>query len=606
MRLPLRLALPLALLCGADSLHAQVDARMLRFPAVSADRIAFVYAGDVWVAPRGGGTAERLTSARGEESFPRFSPDGSQVAFSGNYDGNIDLFVIPTLGGEARRITHHPAADRMVEWARDGRSLLFASSMTSEKDRFNKLFLVSTNGGLPRQLPMPYGEFGAVSPDGKWLVYTPSTIDFRTWKRYRGGWLQDLWLYDLEKNTARKLTDGKANYSQPMWHGSTLYFLSDRGANERNNIWAMELKEGAPSSPRQVTSFDEYDVRFPSIGPNDIVFENGSRPFLLDLPTDKPHEVKLTVVTDLATLRPRTVNVAKRMDSWSISPTGKRAVIGARGDVFTLPAEEGVVRNLTASSGVAERTPMWSPDGRWIAYFSDRTGEYELTVRPADGTGQERTVTKLGTGFRYTPFWSPDSRLVAFVDQAMRIHVVDVASGADKVVDKANYYSHGELSNWVPSWTADSRWLAYARDLPSGRSAIFIYDARSGVTTQATSGFYSAYRPAFDRDGKYLYYLSNRELTPVYSDYDNSWTYPNSTQIMAAPQRADVASPVSPKDDEETGQASGDTTVANDRSNRWCGWVGRPKRSSHASPSPPASLRSAHLRQPWQNSRRNR
>ena len=248
--------LALALALGPGALHAQVDARMLRFPAVSADRIAFVYAGDVWVVPKAGGTAARLTSARGEETFPRFSPDGSQVAFSGDYDGNIDVYVIPTLGGEARRVTHNPAPDRMIEWTPDGKSLLLASSMTSEKDRFNKLFLVPTGGGLPRQLPMAYGEFGALSPDGRWLAYTPSTIDFRTWKRYRGGWMQDLWLFDLQTGAARKLTDGKANYSQPMWHGSTLYFLSDRGSDLRNNIWKMELTGGNPSDMRQVTSFD--------------------------------------------------------------------------------------------------------------------------------------------------------------------------------------------------------------------------------------------------------------------------------------------------------------------------------------------------------------
>jgi tricorn protease len=554
MRHSLPGAAAFALLLGAVSappLSAQVDARMLRYPAVSADRIAFVYAGDVWVVPTSGGTAARLTSARGEESFPRFSPDGSQVAFTGNYDGNLDVYVIPTLGGEARRITHHPAPDLVNGWTPDGKSLLVASSMTSEKDRFDKLFLVSAAGGLPKVLPMPYGDFGAISPDGKQIAYTPSTTDFRTWKRYRGGWMQDIWLFDLEKGTARKLTDGKANYTQPMWHGSTLYFMSDRGANERNNLWAMNPAE--PSQLRQVTSFDEYDVRFPSIGPSDIVFENGGRLYVMPLADEKPHEVKVNVVTDLATLRPHTVNVGRRIDSWWISPTGKRALVEARGDVFTLPAEEGVVRNLTASSGVAERSPAWSPDGKWVAYFSDRTGEYELAVRPADGTGSERTVTRLGAGFRYHPFWSPDSKKVAFIDQAMKIHVTEVASGADKVVDKANYYTHGALAGWRPSWSPDSRWLAYERDLPSRRQAIFLYDGRSGEAKQATSDFYSANSPAFDPDGKYLYYLSDRAMTPVYGSYEGTWTYPNATQVLVATLRSDIASPIAPKDDEDPG-----------------------------------------------------
>ncbi len=558
MRLSLRLAGPLALLLGAAvaavprPASAQVDARMLRYPAISADRIAFVYAGDVWVVPKAGGTAERLTSAKGEEMLPRFSPDGAQVAFSGNYDGNVDLYVIPTLGGEARRVTHHPATDLMNEWTADGKSLLFASSMTSEKDRFNKLFLVPAAGGLPKQLPMPYGDFGAFSPDGKYLVYTPSTVDFRTWKRYRGGWMQDLWLFDLQKGTARKLTDGQANYTQPMWHGATLYFMSDRGANERNNIWAMNPLEASPK-PRQVTSFDEYDVRFPSIGPSDMVFENGGRVYVMPLADEKPHEVRINVVTDLATLRPRTVSVAKWVTGGGISPTGKRAVLEARGDIFTLPAEEGVVRNLTNSSGVAERFPAWSPDGKWVAYFSDRTGEYELTVRPADGTGSERTVTKLGPGFRYHPFWSPDSKKIAFIDQAMRIHVVDVADGGDRMVDRASYYSHGALMGWEPSWSPDSRWLAYDKDLPSRRQVVMLLDTRSGETKQATSDFYSATNPSFDPDGKYLYFLSQRAMTPVYGDYEGTWTYANATQVLAAPLRPDVASPVAPKDDEDPG-----------------------------------------------------
>ncbi|HET9983748.1 MAG TPA: PDZ domain-containing protein [Longimicrobiales bacterium] len=538
------------LLACAAPLRAQVDARMLRYPAVSADRIAFVYAGDVWVVPKSGGTADRLTSARGEESFPRFSPDGSRLAFTGNYDGNQDVYVVPALGGTAERITHHPAPDRMVGWYPDGTALLVASSMTSEKDRFNKLFKVPAAGGLPQQLPMPYGEFGAISPDGKSIAYTPATLDFRTWKRYRGGWMQDIWLYDLVAGTARKLTNGGGNYTQPMWHGSTLYFVSDRGANQRNNLWALDTKGG---TMRQVTDFADYDVRFPSIGPSDIVFEQGDRLFLLDLATEKYHEVKVDVVTDLASLRPRAARVAKLIASAGISPTGKRAVFGARGDVFTVPAENGIVRDVTNTSGAAERSPAWSPDGRWIAYWSDRTGEYELTVRPADGTGAERTVTKLGAGFRYAPYWSPDAKKIAYVDQAMRIHVVDVATGADQAVDQASYYSHGALAQWQPSWSPDSRWLAYDRDLPSRRQAIFLYDTRAGgKPLQATSGFYTAAQPAFDPDGKYLYFLSDRHFAPAYSALDNSFIYPNATVIMAAPLRPDVPTPIAPKDDEET------------------------------------------------------
>ncbi len=558
MRTPARISLPpclLALLLPA-SLAAQVDARMLRMPAVSADRIGFVYAGNVWIVPKSGGTAARLTTAPGEESFPRFSPDGATLAFSGNYDGNEDVYTIPAVGGVAARVTHHPAPDRMVEWSPDGKQLLFASSMTSEKDRFNKLFLVPRAGGLPRALPMPYGEFGALSPDGARIAYTPGTRDFRTWKRYRGGLMQDIWLFDLKAGTARKLTDGQANYTSPMWHGSTLYFLSDRGPDERYEIWAMDPAGG---TMRQVTDLAYYDVRFPSIGPSDIVFEAGGRLYLLDLATEKTHEVKIDVVTDLASLRPRVENVGHSIESYWLSPTGKRALLEARGDVFTVPEKDGVVRDLTATSGVAERSPSWSPDGKSVAYWSDRSGEYELALRPADGTGAERTATHLGAGFRYHPWWSPDSRRVAFIDQAMKIHVLDVPSGRDRVIDHANYYTHGAAAGWRPSWSADSRWLAYQRDLPSRREAVFLYDTRGGTPAQATSGFYSASSPVFDPEGKYLYYLSNQDMAPVYSSYDGTWVYPNATVIMAASLRPDIRSPIAPKDDEEKAAADSAT-----------------------------------------------
>ena len=316
-----------------------------------------------------------------------------------------------------------------------------------------------------------------------------------------------------------------------------------------------------------------------------MVFEDGGRLYVMDLASEKSHEVKVNVVTDLATLRPRMVNVAGRIDSWGLSPSGKRAVIEARGDVFTLPAEEGVVRDLTNSSGVADRSPTWSPDGKWVAYWSDRTGEYELTVRPADGTGAERTVTRMGPGFRYTPFWSPDSKRIAFIDQAMRMHVLDVASGADRVIDHANYFSQGPLSTWTPSWSPDSRWLAYTNDLASQRLVVRLYDSRTGDVKQATSGFYSSFAPAFDPDGKYLYFLSNRGLSPVYSDYDNSWSYPNSTQVMASALRPDVASPLAPKDDEEGAASDSAKPAASGTGKKDAGKDGK-KDAAPAAPKP--------------------
>ena len=362
----------------ASTASAQIDARMLRFPDVSDTRIAFVYAGDIWIVDKAGGVASRLSTPAGEESFPRFSPDGSRIAFSGNYDGNVDIYVVPSNGGSTERLTYHPMPDRMLEWYADGESILFASWMSSEKNRFRKLYRVAASGGLAERLPVPYGEFGAVSPDGGTLAYMPISRDFRTWKRYRGGMAPEIWLFDLEDYSSRNISQSLANDGHPMWHGETLYFLSDRDENKRHNIWAYDLGSG---EARQVTRFEEFDVRFPAIGPSELVFEAGGRLYLLDLATDQYREVRVDVVTDRSTLKPRTEQVASLVQSGDVSPNGKRAVFEARGDVFTVPAEKGFVRNLTRASGTAERSPAWSPDGRWIAYWSDRGGEYELVLQ---------------------------------------------------------------------------------------------------------------------------------------------------------------------------------------------------------------------------------
>ncbi len=525
-----------------------IDARMMRFPDVSSTQIAFVYAGDIWVAPKTGGTAMRLSSPRGEESFPRFSPDGTQLAFSANYDGNVDIYVVPSTGGLPRRLTFHGDLDRMLEWYPDGKSILFATPRTSEKDRFNQLYKISATGGLPQKLPVPYGEFGSISPDGKTLAYVPLSVDFRTWKRYRGGMNPAIWLFNLETFAAKNITGNEAANSLPMWHGTTLYFLSDRDKNRRANIWAFDTQK---NSFRQITHFEEFDTHFPNIGPEDIVFENGGRLYLLNLATEKFSEVRIQVLTDRATLKPRLADVSKSAREPDISPSGKRVAFEARGEIFTVPAEHGVVRNLTRSSGVAERFPAWSPDGKTIAYFSDRTGEYELTVRPADGSGTEKVLTKLGPGFRYRPFWSPDSKKIAFIDQAMRIHLHNLESQETQVIGKQLWFYQDELSHFKVAWSRDSRWLAYAQDLESQHTAIALYDTKNRQQHLVTSGYYEDDRPAFDPDGKYLFYCSGRDFTPVYSDLDDTWIYPNTHQLVAVPLRKDVASPLAPRNDDE-------------------------------------------------------
>jgi len=538
------------LLQAQPSPPTTLNARLMRYPAVSATQIAFVYAGDIWLAPKTGGLATRLSSPRGEESFPRFSPDGLWLAYSANYDGNTDIYVVSVHGGVPRRLTYHGAADRMLGWYPDGRSILFASMRNSYKDRFHQLFKISAEGGLPEQLPLPYGEFGSIAPDGKTLAYIPISVDFRTWKRYRGGMNPDIWLFNLETYAAKNITKNVANDSQPMWHDSTLYFLSDRDKSKHQNIWAYETKTG---KFRQVTTFTEFDVTFPSIGPNDLIFENGGKLYLLDLATEQTREVNIQVVTDLATLKPRLENAAGLLSHPGISPTGKRAVFSARGDIFTVPAEHGVVRNLTRTPGVAERHPTWSPDGKNIAYFSDKTGEYELTIRPADGSGQETTLTRLGPGFRYTPWWSPDSRKIVFIDKAMRIHLHDLDQKKTTEIDRLFWAYQRELAAFRVSWSSDSRWVAYAGEAENQYSCIVVYDTAQNKRHQLTSGFYNDDMPVFDPAGKFLYYRSGRTFHPVYSAIDSTWIYPNTQNLIAVPLRKNIPSPLAPRNDEETG-----------------------------------------------------
>ncbi len=551
MKHPLSRTAPLllSLLLSAGAASAQVDARMFRYPAVSATQIAFVYAGDIWLVPKAGGSAVRLSSPPGEESFPRFSPDGTKLAYSADYDGNLDVYVIAVSGGTPVRLTHHPMPDRVIGWHPDGKRVLFASGRESGRQRYNQFYLVGLEGGLPEKLPVPYGEFGTFSPDAKQFVYMPMSQDFRNWKRYRGGWAPDLWLFDLQTHQARNITHNPANDAQPMWHDHTIYFLSDRGTNERNNIWAQDLSTG---NAREVTHFTDFDITFPSIGPDAIVFQAGGRLYRMDLPSEKLSEVTVHVVTDESTLRQRTARAEKLIVNASVSPAGRRAAFEARGNLMTVPAEHGPVVDLTRTSGVAHRYPRWSPDGKTIAYWSDKTGEYELTLHPAEVSGPEETITSIGAGFRYRPMWSPDSKTIAFIDQAMRIHICNIETHRVTDVDQSpDWIDHGALETFTLSWSPDSRWLTYSRPTESGNDAIFLYDTKAGKLHQATSGYLNDRQPVFDPEGKYLFYASDRVFDPVYGAFDNSWTYANPTQVVAVPLRTDVKSPLAALNDSE-------------------------------------------------------
>ena len=542
------LACLLALFLGVSA-SAQTDARMLRQPAVSGNQIAFVYAGDIWLVAKEGGMAHRLSSPAGEESFPRFSPDGSWLAFTGNYDGNADIYSIATAGGQVHRLTHHPAADRMIQWYPDGQHVLFASTMQSERKRYSQFFRVSAKGGFPEKLPLAYGEFGSLSPDARWLAFTPKSREFRTWKRYRGGTAADVWLFNLTTLESTNISSHPAHDGVPMWHERSIYFLSDRGSQQRRNIWKYDQDQDQLS---QVTHFADFDIHFPSIGPEDIVFEAGGQLHLLSLATEQHHPVDIQVVTDRATLKPRHEKVADLIASYAVSPSGKRVIVEARGELFSLPAEHGATLNLTRSSGVAERYPAWSPDGRFIAYWTDRSGEYELAVRSTDRANKEETLTNFGPGYRYQLFWSPNSEKLVFIDNTMAIQVFDRETKTTTEIDQDRWKFHGELTDTRFDWSADSRWLAYDRILRNGKRAVFLYDTKDNKSHQVTTGFYDDWSPTFDPDGNYLFLFTERQFEPSYASLQPTWIYANSTQIAAVSLRKDVASPLAPRNDEES------------------------------------------------------
>ncbi|MFQ6114934.1 MAG: PDZ domain-containing protein, partial [bacterium] len=469
--------------------------------------------------------------------------------FSGNYDGNTDVYVIPAQGGTARRLTHHPEADLVVDWYPGGKSILYRSRMYSPSRRFNRFFRQSIEGGMPETLPVPYGELGSFSPDGNRIAFQFISREFRTWKRYRGGMASDLWLYDFVNNTSEKITEFAGTDAVPMWHQNTIYFLSDRDDRKKLNIWAYDIDT---KEVRQVTDFTKYDVKWPSLGPDAIIFENGGKLHLLDLASETSKPISVKVPADLPEVRAQLKDVFKNIQDFSLSPSGKRALFEARGEIFTVPEKHGSVRNLSNTSGVAERFPVWSPDGKHVAYFSDRTGEYELYLRSGDGKGKERQITTDGAAFRYSPVWSPDSKRIAFSDKTGSLFVLSIGDRTPKFVDKDDWSRIGAYA-----WSPDSRWLAYSKSMPNTQRAIFIYDTAQNKIHQVTSDYYEDMSPVFDPEGKYLFFYSNRTFTPVYGDMDATWIYPNSSNIYAAALRKDVKSPLAPRSDEELGEDEG-------------------------------------------------
>ena len=532
---------------------------LFRQPTLSRTHVVFHYAGDLWKVSREGGEAQRLTAGSGQETNPQFSPDGQWIAFSGDYDGNTDVFVIPASGGVPRRLTWHPGPDLVQGWTRDGKAILFRSPRNSYS-RFGRLFTMPLDGVYPTELPLHMAEEASYSPDGTQLAYVPVARAFGTWKRYRGGRATPIWIARLADSSIEKLPRDNWNDFNPMWIGTTIYFLSDR--NGPATLFAYETKTRSVSELLPNTGFE---IKNAAAGPDAIVYEQFGGLYLFDLKSKKARRLEIRLQGDMPEVRPRIEKLASRINTAMISPTGARALFEARGEILTVPFEKGDCRNLTQTPGVAERDPAWSPDGKWIAYFSDASGEYELHLRDHTGKGEPR-VFRLDAhpSFYYSPTWSPDSKKIAFGDKKLNVRYLDLETGKTVTVDRDRFDGPRRVDH--VAWSPDSKWLTYTTQLENTLRAVFVYSLQSGTSHQITDGMSDAYLPVFDRDGKHLYFLAstNTGLTLGWRDM-SSFMRPVTSNVYVVVLRKDLPSPLAPESDEEKADAPAEKNDKSDK-----------------------------------------
>ena len=544
----------LAVVFISSAVFAGRQARVLRFPAINGNRIVFTWSGDLYTVSSKGGVARRLTGYEGFEMFARFSPDGKSIAFTGQYDGNTEVYLMPAGGGVPRRLTHtatlgrDDVSDRMgpnnivMAWTNDGADIVFRSRMRSYNSFNGQLYSVSKGGGLSEELPLPRGGFCSFSPDDKKMAYNRIFREFRTWKRYRGGMADDIWVYDFQTKKVENITDNPAQDIIPMWSGEKIYFLSDRDKNKRMNLFAYDLKT---KKTKKLTDFADFDIKFPSLGKKAIVFEYGGYIYRYDLAGGKCKKVAIYIQEDMAGGRGGIVGVADKVTNYEISPDGKRALFGARGDVFTVPAKHGSVRNLTGTPGVHERNSIWSPDGKWIAYISDATGEDEIYIRAQDGTSKAMRITKNAETYKYRIAWSPDSRKILWAGKRLRLRFVSVPGGQITQVEKSE---NGEFRDY--SWSPDSRWIVYVRPEKDRMNKVCLYSLKQKKSFELTDGWYSVSDPIFSADGRFIFFESNRDFNPIYSRTEWNHAYQDMSRIYLLTLAKETASPFKYESDE--------------------------------------------------------
>ncbi|HYL63014.1 MAG TPA: PDZ domain-containing protein [Candidatus Methylomirabilis sp.] len=518
---------------------------LLHHPTLNATQIVFVYADDLWTVARSGGEAQRLTAGNGVASRPVFSPDGKEIAFTGDYDGNADVYVIPATGGTPKRLTYHPAVDEVLGWTRDGKSILFASNRNSYS-RFSQLFTISREGGFPSELPLPMGAEGSYSPDGKEFAYVPLDHAFEIWKRYAGGRTSPIWIATLADSSIAKLPRENSNDFNPMWVGDRIYFLSDR--NGPMSLFSYDRKSQNISP---ALKNDGLDFKYASAGPDAIVIEQFGAIWLYDLKTGAAHKVDIRISAELPQLRPRYENVANRIRNADVSPTGVRAVFEARGEILTVPAEKGDIRNLTNTPGADERYPAWSPDGTRIAYFSDESGEVALHIKNQSGQGETEKID-LGTpgSFFFFPTWSPDSKQIAYTDKRLNLWYVDLEKKTPVKVFHDRFTGPQQI--FQASWSPDSKWLAYTQQGVSHMRSVFLYSLDTGKSERVTDGMSDSFSPVFDKSGKYLYLLSSTDAGPLMDASMLSYDRPVTSSVYIVVLSRDLPSPLAPESDEES------------------------------------------------------
>ncbi len=527
------------------------ESRLLRFPTVGKDKIIFSYAGDLYSVEKNGGVARKLTNDIGYEMFPKISPDGKFVAFSAQYDGNTEVYTMDANGGIPTRLTYTPTlnrddvSDRMgpnniVMCWKNNSEIVFRSRMNSFNDWKGQLFIVNTNGNLPTQIPLPRGGFCSFSPDKKKLAYNRIFREFRTWKRYRGGQADDISIYDFETNKTEKITSENSQDIFPMWHQNKIYFISDR--TNTMNLFSYDLNT---KETKQLTFFTQYDIKFPSIGNDEIVFENGGYIYLFDLKKELEIKIEISINEDFDIGRNTLVDVSNQISSFEISPDGNRVVFGARGDVFSIPKKNGATRNLTLSSNSHERNSKWSPDGKWIAYISDMSGENEIYIQNQNGKEKPIQLTKNFDTYIFSLEWSFDSKKILFNDKKLRLQMVDIET---KKVSTITTSEAWEITDF--NFSPDNKWIVYAKPEVETMSKIYLYSIEEAKTFEITDGWYESSSPIFSEDGKYIFFVSERNFSPTYSQTEWNHAYFDMAKLYFVTLSKETKSPFAPKSDE--------------------------------------------------------